>query len=502
MPTIPQYVSDRNPTQEPGAAPRSSQKAVVYSDPSIAKNPAAEQLSEQLIAFGEKMRQVENANADSKSQIQIMQARIAFEDEFRKNPEPSLDDYPKWSKAVKEESLKVYKDPRARENASRAYDLSDLGFRANMQKIQWEKQVDASRVNTEGDVALQVENAYEVPADQLDEVKFRIKKTIFDQVDVGVYEKAEGQKLYDKALEDIRTGRPRNAIYNDMSTQEEDSDVLKALKSPKEFPDLTHDERISLVKESQQRIFNNNQRLKRDVEVNQRGRNTDILNKLASGTLTLGDIENEYKIPEDQGGIPRKTLVSYQKGIINGVAYSLNEMMEEKVSSESGADLTLRAKLVGRYNKLIDLYIDDKTDIWKAKEALAAAWKDGVLDPSEAQFLDTLHKDLKDIEFNRSRGKIVSAIKGIKKFLGAQPNATDEDLAVNIKQLLGGAAKGQDPEILTREILSDNMKVYFPDYASYPKEGKIKHDKTNGHYFKVFPDGTWSWVTEPKKSEK
>ena len=494
MPSIPQYTSKERVTTEPGIS-------------KLNVNPGAgealERSGEMLSILGEKMRKIGNANAECSADIAIKEWELVDSDKRSKEPDLNkalIDIEDAKRKSTNEIAKQNFSDPIGKQEFLRKQELLDAGYVIQQKASVYKKQAELGRVNLLTKANLRKEEAYDVPLADLPETLDKIKADLTEGVELGIFDPVDVEKEYSKIVEDVRQGRPQKAIYDDPSTQEEDSQVLKELKkgSGGEYANLTHEERTKAIKESQQRIFNNNQRFKREVEVSQHERNTGVIDKLATGNLTLGDIEAEYKIPEDQGGIPRATLLQYQKGIMGGVKADLTLMLNEKIDKKP----TERARLVKQYNELIDYYIDDKVDQWKAKEALAEAWKDGSLNPKEAKLLDPLKKDLKDIEFNRSKSLFVGAIKNIKKWTKQQSNATDEDLAVNIKQLLNGVAKGGEPDVVVKQILSDNMKTYFPDYVTYPKEGRIKEDKKSGRTFKVFPDGTWTWATEKKTETK
>jgi len=278
-------------------------------------------------------------------------------------------------------------------------------------------------------------------------------------------------------------------IYNDVSTHEDQSQVLADLRAGDNGPYayLSPNERLELIEDSQKRIFQNNQSYKRNISDSQNIRTDGIIDKFANGTITFRDIDAEMAIPEDQGGIPRKTLLQYQKALQTGVKNDLNRLLTEKNPDKQP---TQRAKMVKQYNDMIDNLIDDKTDQWKAKEMLAKAFADGIINAQEQRTLSTLKSNLKDIEFNRSTSPMVNAVKGIKQFFKMQSNSTDDELAFNIKQLLNGITSDKSPDIIMKQILNEQMRKRLSDHPTYPKEGKIKVDR-NGNKVRIFPDGTY-----------
>lgn len=501
MANIPQFVSKERVSSEAPAVMQRTEKVGVMADPSSVESNVGRQAAEQLFDLGQKMIKVENANDNSKAQIQYTQGMLAFEEEVKKDP-AKFKEYDNYMQKLEDAAAKNFRNADARETFKQDSGLKNVIFKNKLQADVFKQQVKLDQVNTVANAKVKAEAAYSVPKEQLPLALAGIKQDFTEAEKRGTFDQADSLVQYNKIVEDIRTGRPQKAIYDDQSTQEDESEVLKQLKAGAQgqFPDLTFDERTKLIKESQQRIFNNNQAYKRRNETSQQERNTGVIDKLANLNLTLNDVDAEFAIPEDKGGIPRNTLLTYKKGLLTGIKNNLTYMLNEKSGTGYAARATARANTVKQYNELIELYIDDKSDMWKAKEALANAWKDGALDPIEAKLLDPLKSQLNDISFNRSKNPLVWAIKEIKSHVLNQSNSTDEDLARNIKQLLGGVAGGQEPREVTKQMLSEVVKSKLPDYQSYPKEGVIKYDK-GGNAIRVFPDGTFKEEVTKKPTE-
>lgn len=317
-----------------------------------------------------------------------------------------------------------------------------------------------------------------------DSSKINIQKIIDSQVKAGIFSTKDGYDLYNKSIKNL----VEFDVANDTATEESQSAVLKELKKGEngKYADVPGDVRLDLIKATQQRIFNNNQTYKRDVADSQNLRSNALIDKFASGEATLRDIEAEESIPEESGGIKREQLYSYKKSMLSGIKGNLDRMLQEKTPD---GDTTKRSKDVRKYLDLINNFLDNKVDQWKAKEILASSYADGIINEREQKFLNDMKQNLNDIEFNRSTSLANTVIKGVKDFLNFQSNASDEDIARNIKTLVGELAEGKDPEESGKKIISKEAMKFFPDYSSYPEQGKEKQDK-NGNRFLVFPDGT------------
>ena len=289
------------------------------------------------------------------------------------------------------------------------------------------------------------------------------------------YEQAQKKK------EDFPMQRVKWDIYNDNATQEKDSKVLSDLKDDTKYDYLTKENRLKLIEEAQRRIFQNNQTFKRDITESQNIRHDDILDKISKETLTFQDIDKELAIPEDQGGVPKKILVSYQKSLEHAVESDLKSIVTAKDNKGKIADTAIRAK---NYLNMIDNFIDNKNDMWKARELLAEAYADKILSPKEAYFFNTLTDNLKDIEFNR---KTDGVTKLIKWFKGKNQNLSDEDLALKIKSLVNHLSTSDSPESVQEFIKKDNIET-MPNIVSYGPKGQL-HIDSDGNRGIVYNTG-------------
>lgn len=315
----------------------------------------------------------------------------------------------------------------------------------------------------------------------------KIKATIHDNVVTGILSPAQADKL----LSDAQKTSVQYQIYNDPATSEQDSKVLADLKDPKgKYAFLPPDTRLDLITESQRRVFQNNQTYKRNVEDSQVVRNNNFINKMADQTATFQDIDAERAIPEEQGGIKRTVLDQYTRRLQGDVQEDLNRLLRQKGDNKKPTQVAKKAK---EYNDLIEMYLDDKSDQWKAKEALAKGYADGLLDADELKILDPLKTNLKDIQFNKDTSLIATAVKQVKNWMG-KSNASSEDIAIRIKQLLNSIGAGENPQVQAKKIMDAEMTKHFPEMQTYPKEGKKFLDRASGRAYVVYPDGKWAWV--------
>lgn len=287
------------------------------------------------------------------------------------------------------------------------------------------------------------------------------------------------------------------AIASDMSTTQEDSLVMQELQKGKKgiFYFLPETERVKAIKESQQRIYYNNQIQKKEVDKVRETRSDAIIDKFLNNTITLSDIDNEMTVPEQAGGINREELRSYQNAIKRGIDINLKEMLQEKTPQDK-TEPTKRAKLVAEYLSLVNV-MGDETDKWSAKEKLAKAFSDGVIDKQELAFLNSLKKN----QSTFPSSLIISSMKNLQAFFTGH-NALAENTALGLKQLIEMIQGKTDPIVATKTIQQRYIYQKVPEAVSLGENGGFFRD-FNGTTFKITPEGTEpvSQYPEKKKDE-
>lgn len=283
----------------------------------------------------------------------------------------------------------------------------------------------------------------------------------------------------DKLLKDAQETSVKYEVYADNSTQEKDSTILKELKDPRgKYSFLDPDTRLKMVEESQRRIFQNNQTYKRETEVSRDQNFNDVFTKANEGTLTLNDLDNQMKIPEEAGGIPKKQLLE----------------IRNRLQSDIISDLKLITKnndTANDYLHFVDYFISDETDRQKGREAIVNAFKDGILSPQESSFLNKLKRQTEDVEKIKNREEFMgnnmvpfkNAINAVNDFFTGKKNFTESDKAMAIKQLLNSSAEGADPSEISQAVIQNSIIQKNPNILNLPPEGQLVVDE-NG-YLKI-----------------
>jgi len=307
-------------------------------------------------------------------------------------------------------------------------------------------------------------------ATAIDEKNLPKAQSIYDSIRGRVSSETEL-----KMKEEIESGIPykiaiQDAFLDPIGTRIKLKENLYNIKDPvkrKAAFDFTNTLADKVINEQQETKFNG------------------LLDNLSQGKLTLTDVENEMQVPEDRGGIKKTILVKYQNALQSGISKDLNRMLKEETPDN---EPTARAKKVKQYTELIDNFISDDVDKWHAREKLAEAYSDGIVNSQEAVFLNKLKSGLNDIEWNRSTGPVRNKIKAVLGWLKGN-NASDEEITLNLKKLMGTLQTGEgDPQEISKSLMQNHVYSKIPEAPTFSPNGQLVAD-SDGILKIVFPDG-------------
>lgn len=419
-----------------------------------------------------------------------IESRAAADPNFRNS-----DKYFKELNDAKENSVAGISNQQVASKASLELgydtDIAALKIKGNFQK----KQLDYNKVmvKTELDTAMKNKLSFEAGSAAYMQADSNIQTLLQRQVQSGVLSYDEA----DKMLKDSQETAVKYEVYNDNSTQEKDSTLLKELKkSNGKYSFLDPDTRLKMIEESQRRIFQNNQTFKREIELSKDNRFNDVFSKMNEGTFTLADLDREMAISEDQGGIPKKQLLEIRKGLEKEINSDLKAIVE---NDSKAAD----------YQDFVDNFISDETDRQKGREAIVNAFKDGILSPKEATFLNKLKRETEGVQSIRSREEFMgnalipfkNAINAVNDFFTGKKNFTESDKAMAIKKILNYSADGENPQEISQKVIKESIVKNNPNILNLNPEGQLVADE-NGNIKMMNNNGDHWNIEEAFKKAK
>jgi hypothetical protein len=256
----------------------------------------------------------------------------------------------------------------------------------------------------------------------------------------------------EKYLKDSKIIEVKYEIARDNSTTEKASDLLKALKDTKQYPDLTPTERLSLIEESQKRIFQNNQSYKKQVDNNE-----DAV------TATLAD-KNKPQ-PSEQQIIAMMDSEQITPKFAKATIENLKSIKEKKENRSEYFDKASRKIITPGDTKPEDIRI-----------GLLNANAAGDLSNEEFALLYTFNQEAnnKSIDDDSPHKSFARSI--IDWSDSNAGSKTIESRSRMFKDYMTQVNSGTEPETAVKNAKIAEIIRLHPAVATYPEEGQLVYD--------------------------
>lgn len=327
------------------------------------------------------------------------------------------------------------------------------------------KEIDFGKLDLQSAVDGLVQKKLNSPAGSPEEAEYdtQMRELIQSYIsrDIISYEEA------DKMLKAAQKTGVEYKVYSDDATQESESEILAELKKADgKFKFLDPDSRLAMIKKSQDRIYQNNQTMKRQIVEVQNTRTNSFIQDLMSYKVDLKRIDDEVAIPEDQGGIKREMLKTARAAVINPLRSSTGPLADLVNTNAKAAD----------FYRFIDKFIYAEEDVDRAREQLLKMYADGRITGPEGAYLDQIKRAALDIQqkdstaANNLGNAIRTAWRSFTSYRTPDPQAS----ANAIHEILLGASKGQDPQKVADRVVQDDLFRRNPNVARVPDEGIVQ----------------------------
>jgi len=307
-------------------------------------------------------------------------------------------------------------------------------------------------------------------ADRITNV-FNFRQSLENAVKIGLYNQGTADAKYAEFQKKVYKGQVEYDIYNDPATQEDKSDVLRALKNTKDetYSFLDSDTRLDMIKASQQRIFQNNQTFKRQTEEETFTNRADGIEKVLSGEINQTNFaQNRDKIAAvdpDLAGAMQNVFSNrgrYEARESNVDFQDLAEAMLKSENKKALSDFIIKAAKNPKVNQdqlsvLVDVARERAKDIGNHKTSNIPGFINAAVDFITATLPPA--------------GVGLVLLKTLQRFKTEKPQG---------EQMLN-VAKDE----VRKQRLQDN-----PNIVNAPKTGKRQYNPKLNQYRISYPDGT------------
>jgi len=436
MAQIPRYISKESLTKESGSGYMQPEKYGVEQDPSTAAKTsvgaAMQDISNTILAVNEKIKKVQNANAESQAKIITTTDFTVYEDEFNNNSDlnHALDDIDSKIAKTKEKTTKLFEDPQAREEYLRNYELQSLIFKQDLKIALAKRQVDLGKVNTLREIDMEASNYINAATDE-DKINSRAQmETIMD--------KAIGNQLFSQE-------QGYDELNKIISSADQASKDVQALKKRRE-------KELALL-QKQAISARENELVK--MRINREAPLEELI-KMANRDM------NEERID-----------AKFAEAYINAC----------KSPKAIGAK-TKSAKFVGFVNDMLYL----KTKPKDIEIALMEANTVGSITDEDFDLLYTFNQQVNQSQKLEQALPNVSFAKGLQYWGDENAGARDESKQRMFRGYMNRIKQGVQPETAADEAIKEEVLTIFPQVKNAPKEG-IDIIDLNGVIKHITPDG-------------
>jgi hypothetical protein len=484
MPQLPVYNSNRNIQPTTGQPLRNESAASFEAQNNLLKTATG--IAQKWSDANDVMQYTE-AKANYEVATTDIQARAATDPNYKDSSKyfKELDD-------AKKNNLGLIANQEVANKAALEFDMGNRIAQIKIGADFQQKQIKVNKFNTEQLVSGLQSKALAAPTpESANQYNMQIKQVLDANIASGVLSLDEADKL----LKNAQNTSVKYEIYADQATTEKESVILSELKKAKgKYSFLEPEERLKLIEESQRRVFQNNQSLKKENELSQSKITDDIFSKATQGTLSLQDIDNYSKIPPDKGGLTPKEINTIKNNLV------------AKIDKSAGG-IASQSSQAKTYLSAFEGFIKNDFDKQKAREYIVNHYNvdsKGFL-PSEVQFLNKILTETDNIKYAEKGGFIYEVLKPAAESLSVTLTGrglfTPEENAKAIHQLLEDLSKGKDAQESIKDIVNQASIESNPHLQTIPKAGKLMMDE-NGNIQMAIPDEKGIITFQDYKSKK
>lgn len=419
MANIPQFVSKKEASTEAPAVFKRDEKVGVMGDANIDMS-AGEQAGKLLSDFGERMIKVENANDESKADIESKSALIAHEESFVKNPDKrkALESADNELRQIGETASKSFRSPQARQEWTNKWGLTSVIYKHELQTLTMKEQVDIGRTNTLAKMDLESSNYINAQTEQekLDARK-KIEATMAEAVNLQLFTHEDGQEEIDNTIKNAETAIKDRKILKQRN--------LKLLAiAQKEAGNAKEQEYISMALSH---VDKNNVPISDAQLIDMVRKEIDPSNP--NPRVRPSWVEKFIASRVSPKSVGASTIDKDFSAMAEIIATGMKKDGKTKVSQQEIRDKLLDLKIYGNLS-------DDDYDI-----------------------LTTANEKLSSNEIEK---KVVPSsiwLKGILSWADSSVGARDESKKIMVKNYLNRVLKqNEDPEVANNEATKDEIK--------------------------------------------
>jgi len=464
-------------------------------------------LGKGLSSLGEHFEKIRDFSETKKAQASLSEAyntqiyKMASTDPDIHNLSQKVDEA---TDSIVEDAAKGITSPETRNNfvdeAKRQIALKDV----HIQTIIRDRQIKDARNSLYASIDADIKDAHSLPPGTLQDNRVKGVQDSLDQAEgLGLITPDQNKRLGETQFNKMSVDQ----VYHDMDLAEHGgvnseaqfSTIKDQLQKGQNgmYKYLTNEQSENLgntVNERQEKAKVLQEKQFKDYQIKNefdaldnytKGKNyttSDVSDMVASGKMSpsLGQAWIQYlESPNsvgDKSAPDVKAFGRMAKGIFDNW---------DKVSTRNSMTEILKKAGAGQF-KQEGLFMLIKAAHDRQKDLNTTDGSKGVIDKIGDLWNSMFKKDSK-------QPQVQQGFERVKNYAGEN----EDDLGKGAYHYLNEVGKGTDPNVAAQGAIQkiDNIEGLFPNYQSYPEEGKLFYKAGIG-YFRVFPNKTWKKVAE------
>lgn len=395
--------------------------------------------------------------SDANDVMQYTQAKANYEVattdiQTRAAADPDYNNSPKYFKEleeIKKNSLSLIANQAVAGKAALEFDMGNRIAQIKIGADFKQKQLKVNQFNAKSLVESLEAKRLSAPPKAQEQYSLQIKQVLEANVASGTLSLDEADKILKNSQKTAA-----QAMIN------ADPELAKKMLTQGKFPDLSPTDQVNLLqvadKAQEQRLAE----IKKVYAEQKKATETSLQEKFFKETLTINEIEEQLKTPENEGGADRNTLQTMKDNLYKASKAKITDYIGIKYPESLD------------YVNTVDKVLDKDTDIIRAREILIKSYADGKISKEEGLVLDNIKNMSDSIAYKKTGNLLEKWYLKLRTFAngGYISDKSVEEQAQDLRDYLIQASQPEaEPEKIAIDIMEKRKVSNYPTFADWKK---------------------------------
>lgn len=239
-----------------------------------------------------------------------------------------------------------------------------------------------------------------------------------------------------------------------------DPELAKKMLTQGKFPDLSPTDQVNLLAVADKAQEQRQAEIKKAYAEQKKVTETTLQDKFFKEDLSVSELEEQIKTPEQEGGADRNLLQEMKDNLYKASKAKIEDYIGIKYPESLD------------YVTIIDKALDKNTDITRAREILIKAYGDGKITQAEGLVLDKIKSMADSIAYKKTDNLLEKWYLKLRTFAngGYISDKSVEEQAQDLRAYLIQASQPEaEPEAIATDIMEKRKVSNYPSFADWKK---------------------------------